>query len=215
MSKIQERIAEIDKASKKSRLINNILWVIVFGLVGLSGYFYLDALNSKKEAIANEEIAKIAKEEAEGLQHDLENLIAKNKKLEFDKVNQDDLWNYAKEQNNIEAYVNYLEIKGNDSDKLDSVSLKLNEFLKKSGFVQLLDSDGVTKYFSEYNKIPNRKDLWIASSARSVRGGVIGKDSKSKSARNGDVILKDQIVAVEGDIIISGDATWAKINYAQ
>ena len=62
MSKIQERIAEIDRASRRSRLINNILWVVVFALVGLSGYFYLEATKNKKSALENEAQAIAARE---------------------------------------------------------------------------------------------------------------------------------------------------------
>ena len=46
-----------------------------------------------------------------------------------------------------------------------------------------------------------------------MRRGVIGKDGNA--SRNGHVILEGQIVKLDGDIIKSGSATWAKINYAQ
>lgn len=222
MSKIQERIAEIDKASKKSRLINTILWVVVFGLVGLSGWFYLDAVNSKKAAIANEKVAELAKEEAEGLQKDLENLIEKNNELELAKLNsenQDDLWNYTKQENTLEAYTNYINVKGDTSVQLDSVSIMINNILSKSGYVQFLDSDGKKEYFTNFDKIPGIKDLFQAKSARSVRNGVIGaskteypKASKNTS-RTGDVILNGQLVKKIREVE-SGNSIWFEIEYS-
>ena len=52
MSKISERIAELDKATKKSRTINTILWVFVFCLVGVAGYYAYSANVAKNEAVA-------------------------------------------------------------------------------------------------------------------------------------------------------------------
>ena len=123
----------------------------------------------------------------------------------------DDLWEYAVEQNTFEAYMDFINIKGEEGIEAhkDELNVKLNGFLKRTGYVQFQESNA-NKLFEPVS-FGGRDDLFTPKSARSVRKGVIGKDKSY--GRNGDVILEGQIVRVE-EYIESGNSIWAKIKYS-
>ena len=232
MSDIKELIRETNKNAKKSRLINNILWGVVLILMMVAMYTTTLAISTKNEAVAakNEAIKeKNAKEEllivtnklkiqAEGLVANLEisegNLQGEKDKLELIKVKydslreiivnqKDDLWEYAVKENTLEAYNDYVNIKGINSE----VVSKIKNLLRKVGYVQIEESNGnllIEPINREYG-------LWKTKSTRSIRHGVIGKSTNSN--RNGDAILKDQPFVILEDSLWSGKTRWAKVAY--
>lgn len=230
MSEIKQLITEINKNSKRSRLINNILWIVVSVLVIISFYTTLLAIESKNEVIVERDAKEAAliisdslKNRAQELVEDLriveENLEGEKAELElvkvaYDSVRQvqlellenqsDQLWEYTEKTNTIQAYTDYLKIKG---DNGHAVIGKIKSLMRRTGYVQIQESNGTM------NIIPssNEYGLWEAKSARSIREGVIGIDSRSK--RTGDVILQKQPFVILQDSIWSGKTRWAKIAY--
>lgn len=234
MSDIKELIRENNKNAKKSRIITNVLWGVVMVLVAVSFYTSFDAIMAKKEAVEEKEAKELAlvekeaslrladslRKKAEDLVLDLEtseeDLQAEKEKLELFKVkydsirqltlNQtDDLWEYAKSQNTIEAYSDYVEIKG----MTEVVSNKIKTLLTHTGYMQIEESNGnmlISPINSEYG-------VWKPKSARSIRNGVIGNPSYRNTKRTGDVILEGQPFVILEDNIMSGKARWAKIAY--
>ncbi|MBT8279968.1 MAG: hypothetical protein KJO16_00190 [Muriicola sp.] len=219
MSKLKDRIEEINKTVQKSRRINNILWVVVIVFVGTSIYFAIDAEISKEKAITKEEEALAARDSLKLLEEDLQG--EKNKLEEFKKkydvlveeklATNDDLWQYTVEANTFEAYMDYINVKGEEgiSEHEDELNTKLNSFLNRTGFVQFQESSSNVLF--EPMPFGDRDDLFTPKSARSVRKGVIGVDNSY--GRNGDVILEGQIVQVV-EYIESGNSKWAKIRYS-
>ena len=231
MSEIKQLIAEITKNSRRSRMINNILWVIVTILVCVSFYTTLLSIESKNEAISERDakekaliISDSLKNRAEGLVEDLriseENLQGEKDKLEQFKVqydslrqvqlqlmeeaNRDELWDYTVETNTIEAYMDYLKLKGdNDHNVID----KIKALMTRTGYVQIQESSG--KMHIEKSDIGY--GIWIPKSARSIRHGVIGRNPNSN--RTGDVIFKGQPIVILQDSIWSGKTRWAKIAF--
>lgn len=227
MSDIKEIIRENNRNARKSRLINNILWGIVTILIGFSFYATFTTLTAKSEAVKEKEakeIALIQKEKslklADSLVDELrisqENLEGEKAKLElikvkFDSIRQitlnqnDDLWEYAKSQNTIEAYTDYAKIKGVNK----AVSNKIKSLLRNTGFIQIQDTNGDMLI----SPISSENGLWKAKTARSIRNGVIGNKYFKSQSRNGDVILEGQPFVILKDSIMSGDSRWAKIAY--
>lgn len=232
MSDIKDLIRETNKNAKRSRVINNILWAVVLILMMVAMYTTTLSISTKNEAVAakNEAIAeKDAKEKllivADSLRHQANDLIANlevsegNLQIEKDKlelikvkydslreitINQkDDLWEYALKENTLEAYTDYVNIKGINSD----VVAKIKSLLRKTGYVQIEESNGnilIEPINKEYG-------LWKTKSTRSIRYGVIGKSTNS--SRNGDAILKEQPFVILEDSLWSGKTRWAKVAY--
>jgi len=220
MSKIKERIEEINKTAKKSRRVNNILWVVVILFVGSSIYFAITSEIQKGIAKEESRINDSLRIVADTLYYEAE--LAKKqlaindslKQIELQLLLQQsslNLWDQTSKINTLAAYSDYF-IKNPDSTV--QVQKAVSELLDNKGYVQLTESNN-NKLFYKVNdlKLPGEGQYYKAKSARSVRRGVIGKDGNS--SRNGHVILEGQMVKLDGDIIKSGSATWAKINYAQ
>ncbi|MEZ2415534.1 hypothetical protein ACA086_11265 [Muriicola sp. E247] len=219
MSKLKDRIEEINKTVQKSRRINNFLWIVVIIFVGTSIYFAIDSEISKEQAIDNKEEALAARDSLKLLEEDLQG--EKNKLEEFKKKydslvkekleTNDDLWQYTVEANTFEAYMDYINIKGEQgiSEHEDELNSKLNSFFNRTGYVQFQESN--SNILFEPISFGNREDFYTPKSARSVRKGVIGVDQSY--GRNGDVILEGQIVQVV-ETIPSGNSKWVKIRYS-
>tara|TARA_R110000796_G_scaffold58413_5_gene134915 strand:+ start:21743 stop:22441 length:699 start_codon:yes stop_codon:yes gene_type:complete len=232
MSDIKNLIRETNKNAKRSRLINNVLWGVVLILMMVAMYTTNLSISTKNEAVAakNEAIQeRDAKEkllvvadslttQAEILVTELEvsegNLQLEKDKLELIKVKydslrqitinqKDDLWEYAIKENTLEAYSDYVNIKGIN----DEVVSKIKTLLRKTGYVQIQESNG-NMLIEPINK---QYGLWKTKSTRSIRYGVIGKSSNS--ARNGDAILRDQPFVILEDSLWSGKTRWAKVAY--
>ena len=231
MSDIKDLIRETNKTARRGRLINNILWVVVTCLVLVSFYASNLAIDAKKEAEAERDAKKIAlvisdslRNTAELLVENLriseENLQGEKDKLELikiqydsirqvqlqllEEVNRDELWDYTEQTNTIQAYTDYLKLKGDNGHDIIG---KIKSLMQKSGYVQIQESNG----FMNIEPSENGLGLWKTKSARSVRYGVIGKSSNSN--RTGDVILKEQPFVILEDSIWSGKTRWAKIAY--
>ena len=234
MSDIKDLIRETNKNARRGRLINNILWGIVTCLVMVAFYTSFLVFESKKEAEAERDakehllvekeslliekeaslkLADSLREVAETAQGDLE---LEKEKLEAIKVKQDsireltlnqkdDLWEYAVRENTIEAYSDYVRIKG----VTPQVAENIKTLLTRTGYMQIEESNG-NMLISPMNR---QLGLWKTNSARSVRNGVMGNVNYRNQARNGDVILKDQPFVIIEDSIMSGKTRWAKIAY--
>lgn len=115
----------------------------------------------------------------------------------------DELWEYTEKTNTIQAYTDYIKIKGPNDKVID----KIKSLMRKTGYVQIQESNGTM------NIIPSVKGsgLWEAKTARSIRYGVIGKSGNSN--RTGDVILQKQPFVILQDSIMSGRTRWAEIAY--
>jgi hypothetical protein len=234
MSDIKDLIRETNKNAKRSRLINNILWGVVSILMCVAMYTTSLSISSKNEAVyaKNEAVAeKNAKKEllviadslrvqAEELVGELqiteENLQGEKDKLEkikvkYDSIREitlkksDDLWLYAQKENTVEAYTDYVKIKGIN----DVVVSKIKTLLQNTGYMQIQESSGAMLI----EPINQQHGLWKAKSARSIRLGVIGNKSYPNSERNGDVILEGQPFVILEDSLMTGKARWAKIAY--
>tara|TARA_R110000796_G_C14525058_1_gene431286 strand:+ start:544 stop:1242 length:699 start_codon:yes stop_codon:yes gene_type:complete len=232
MSDIKDLIRETNKIARKGRLINNILWGVVSILIAVSLYTASIAIDAKENAIEEKEAKEILltqKEEllviadslkrqaiayADDLKISEENLQGEKEKLELIKVKYDsireitlhqtdDLWEYAREENTIQAYADYVKIKGIN----DEVVSKIKNLLQKTGYMQIEESNGYTLI----KPINQEFGLWTTKSTRSIRYGVIGKDALS--SRNGDAILQGQPFVILEDSLMSGRTRWAKIAY--
>jgi len=225
MSDIKDLIRETNKNAKRSRLINNILWGVVLILMMVAMYTTMLSISAKNEAVAERDakeqlliVADSLTKQAEELVAELEisegNLQLEKDKLELIKVKydslreitinqKDDLWEYAVKENTLEAYSDYINIKGINDEVVD----KLKSLLRKTGYVQIQESNGEVLI----EPINREYGLWKTKSTRSIRYGVIGKSTNSN--RNGDAVLKDQPFVILEDSLWSGKTRWAKIAY--
>ena len=148
-----------------------------------------------------------------------ENLQGEKEKLEeikvkYDSLRQiqlellekgDDLWDYAEKENTVQAYSDYIKIKGSNEGATDNIK----KLLKRVGYVQIQESDGTVLI----EPIDSKSGLWATKSARSIRNGVMGLKEYPNTQRNGDVILVGQPFLILQDSIMSGKTRWAKITY--
>ena len=115
----------------------------------------------------------------------------------------DELWDYAIAENTVEAYTDYIKIKGMNDDVYE----KLTSLLDRTGYVQIQESNG-NMLIEELEN-----GLWSSKSARSIRYGVMGLKEFPSTNRNGDVILEGQPFIIIKDSLMSGKTRWAKILY--
>ena len=117
MSKLQEKIAEIDRASKRSRTINLVLWLFVFGLVLVAGYFAYTAHIAENKATLmaqkNDSLLTIANEAKRNLMASEEETQRKLDSLIRKSVT--GLWQQTASINTLTAYSNYAKKNPNDS----------------------------------------------------------------------------------------------------
>lgn len=234
MSDIKDLIRETNRNSRRARLINNILWGIVTCLVGVAFYTSFLAFESKKDAEAERDAKEHLLVEKEGLliekeaslkladslrlvaetaQGDLE--LEKEKleaiKVKYDSIREltlnqkDDLWEYAVRENTIEAYSDYVKIKG----ATEQVGDKIKSLLTRTGYMQIQESNS-NMLIEPVNR---QLGLWTTKSARSVRNGVLNNANYRNQSRTGDVILNSQPFVILEDSIMTGKARWAKIAY--
>jgi len=225
MSKIQERIAEIDKASKKSRLINNILWVVVFGLVGSSGYLYLKASESEKIAITNEKAAQEANLALEESIKEVE--AARNKYEQLEEKAQLDLatcleagnsnkWELAYKTNTLLAYSNFLEgCEGDEDCRKAEIEAAVNKILDADGYVQLIERNGNPLYTKADINLQDGFEYVKFKTDKSVRNGAIGiKDCGSSSPTQKGIVLQGKTVRILEKCEEKGTkSVWAHIQY--
>lgn len=215
MSKIKDRIEEINKSAKKSRTINTILWVVVMilglGAIGLG--FWADNQRSKAETLTIEadSLKTLAKEALEQIE---KNEKATKAKLDaLVKKNSVNLWDQAKTLNTLESYSAYYESNANDTIHRDSLNVALSNLLNNEGYVQIIETGGRKLYEDVTLDLPI-SDFIKFKTDLNVRRGIIGDPDFSSSSKKG-VILKDQIVRiVERKESNSSKSVWAKIAYS-
>ncbi|RNC88638.1 MAG: hypothetical protein ED555_13495 [Allomuricauda sp.] len=209
MSKISERIAELDKATKKSRTINTILWVFVFCLVGVAGYYAYSANveREKAETLANEKKIinqKLIDSEAE-TKRKLDSII---------RLSVTDLWEQAKNINTLSAYSNYAKENPNDSIHGDDLINAVDHLLNKSGFTQYQETNG-NKLFNPVN-LDLEGSFVTFKTDKAVRNGAIGiNDCGASNSRKIDVIVQGEIVRIKRLCEAPGSKSiWAEIEYS-
>ena len=190
--------------------------VIVLSVVMLILFYMVYDLSTSlqnKNVELEQTVKKLeqSEEDLEGEKAKLEKIQAEYEQLKQQQLeSQDDLWEYTVRTNTLDAFKAYIKLKGIEEHKQEIYD-KLDEFLSSEGYVQFTESNG-TELFKAY-ELGDRKDLFVPTSARSVRLGVIGFDDNF--GRNGDVILEGQIVRKVGDFIKSGESKWAMIKYSR
>lgn len=222
MSEIREVIKQQQNSIKRSRIYGYIATAIIGVAVSITIFTTKQAIDAKEIAtnlnISLENSLELIKEKNIELEISEANLQGEKEKLELAKKQYDslrqsvskekeNLWNYTVEQNTLEAYTDYFNIRGEDEH---DVVNKIRELLTRTGYVQIQESNG-DMLFNPLSNTDN--DLYVPKTARSIRSGVLGKDGKKSTERTGDVILEGQIVQIIQDSIMSGNSRWAKIKY--
>ena len=209
MSEIREKIQEINKTAKKSRRINNILWIFVVGLVGLAFYLAYVASEATAEALRQKQVALDTATENDSLRN--EAVESRQKILDVIKEADTDLWEQAKKANSVDSYSFYLKVT-EGKQRNDEIKTAIELLFKDEGYVQLLDSNGSTKFFDEKMK-SDLGHFFIALDDRNVNNGVIGHSEFPRARdKRGHSIKKGQVVKVLEEFQ-SGNAIWAKIGY--
>ena len=147
---------------------------------------------------------KISEENLQGEKAKLEEISKKYdslRQVQLETQNHDELWDYAVKENTVQAYTDYVSIKGYSDESIS----KIKTLLQNTGYVMIEESNGNILIESA------GEGFWKPKSARSIRNGVIGIDGNSE--RNGDVIIKGQVFVILQDSLMSGKTRWAKIAY--
>jgi len=222
-------IEKVKQSNRKTRFINTFLWIIIAFLVAGAGWVANYAVQQKEsvEVLLQKEeqyTTQLLKQKAD-LRASEESLEAEKLKLEeisvqYDSLRQqvaklksrDELWEQAVKDNTVQAYTDYIQVKGVNTKVLS----KLETVLNRTGYVQIRESNGNMLFEQLTMEDPDNAEfkklnLWVPKSTRSVRYGVIGKSRSSE--RTGDVIVKGQPVQIVGKLIPTGAARWAKIKY--
>ncbi|MBT8286003.1 MAG: hypothetical protein HKO75_11570 [Flavobacteriaceae bacterium] len=223
MSKLKDRIEEINKTVQKSRRINNILWIVVIIFVGTSIYFAIDAELSRQQAIEEKDKADLLVIKNDSLYQ--EALIAKNqlaindsiKEIEIQQLlaaSNLDLWDQTKKTNSLIAYSDYLD---KTPDSLAQVNAALEEYFNKDGYVQLIETNGNS--LIEVVSLSLEGKYAKFKTDRSVRDGAIGVDNAGDpSPKRIGVVFKGQIFKIEKEFpskSSSSKSVWALIKYRQ
>ena len=223
MSKLKERIEEINKTVQKSRRINNILWVVASIFVITSIYFAIDSQIAKSEAIRQKGKADTLALKIDTLYQ--EALLAKNqlaindslKEIEIKALleeTQRDNWEQVKTINNLLAFSTYFEEHQDDSEQVNAA---VSELLFKEGYTQFVEKNG-NKLYVEVNDLSLQGTFIKFKTDKAVRSGAIGindcgKGSPDNTVRTG-VVLKDKIVKVLDTCSAkNSNSKWVKIAY--
>lgn len=123
----------------------------------------------------------------------------------------------AKQKNTPEAYYDYVKSVGaenfGDDRIINEISERLLTLMEETGYVQIMDSNQKDYFFEETEKLFPSYDLYRAKGDRNVNTGVLGHpDFTNPRNKRGHFIRAGQIVNVL-EIIPSGSANWAKIQY--
>lgn len=219
MSTLGDKLKDIEKKSKRTQRLTVGLSAIMIIFLALSVFLMLQLKESEgklqqsiKEKDSTNVVLDSTNMELAAIKEDLEQYIAAKQQAELEKQKaNDDVWNYTIDENTIEAYLNYMKIKGDDLDNKEEVLLAIDNLLSTPGFVQIKESNGVN-IFKPSTKLPG---YFESNTARSVRRGVIGNPDYQPSSRNGDVVLAGQIVKITDTIDAGQIARWGKIRYSK
>lgn len=204
MSKLKERIEEMNRITKKSRRINNTLWVLVsvFVIVAISmgAWAYLE----KERAKEAERVAEAAREQ-----------IAKNDSITQLKLEAlvkrfvNDDWEMAKESNSLQTYANYAT--KHPGENKDSLNLMIAKLLNKSGFVQIVETKGNLLYNSE--ELSESLDGEFISMTKSVNVRAGQWDTPGYNNKIG-VVPKGQVIKIiEKFPSDNSGSVWAEIAF--
>lgn len=217
MSKIKERIEEINKITKKSRRINNILWIVVaifvLASIGLGVWASIEknrAEVAEKDALEAKELLVKANEQLQNSEMEIE------RKLDsMVKVNVGDLWQGARTINTLKGYAAYKKQNPNDSIHGEDLIRAVDNLLNKEGYVQLVETNGNLLF----DKVDLALDGYFVKfkTDKNVRNGAIGIDNcGAASPTKTGVVLKDKTVRVKEKCEAPGSkSVWALIEYAQ
>lgn len=210
MSEIKDKIAEINRVAKKSRTINNILWLCIVALVGFSFYLAIMAIDAKDEA--NKERTKA---ENLAVRNDSLRLVAVDSKQQLvDNINaaREVLWENAKSINSSDSYSYYVAIYGEDDPNFVQAESAIKALFKEEGYVQILDSDGKTEFFKRKPDSP-LGIFYEAEGDRNVNTGVLGSSDFPNARNRANHSIQNNQVVMVLEKYNSGDAVWAKIGY--
>ncbi|MDT0540942.1 hypothetical protein [Croceitalea sp. P059] len=210
MSKIQERIAELDKVSKKTRTVNNILWVFVFALVALAGYFAYESSVKEKEI---EKLLSLSNDAKEKLA-----LSESTTQAKFDSIiraSDADLWQQAKKINTLKAYSNYAQENPYDSIHKADLIKAVDNLLSNVGYVQYQETNG-NKLYTVNTEIHLEGEYVQFKNDKAIRNGAIGiNDCGADNSKRIDVINKGKTVRVNKLCEAPGSQSiWAEIAYS-
>lgn len=228
MSKIQDRINEINKIARRSRIISTILAIVIVAFIVLTGW-NMKTISEKNETLrendsiisSKNDSLKFANEELVFLKDQIELKETEYKKqldslIEIQNSGSEQLWEFTKSTKTVEAYYSFIKKQQEDGveiapERIEEIKENVLGLMNRTGWVQIKESNGNTLFNSLSNSIEDINNVMTAKSARSVRVGVIGKHNQSH--RNGDVISKDQYVIVL-KTESSGNTEWAQIKYS-
>lgn len=228
MSKIQDRINEINRIARRSRLITTILAIVIVAFIVLTGW-NMKTISEKNETLrVNDSIIgskndslKFANDELIFLKDQIELKETAYKKqldslIEIQNSGSEQLWEFTKSTNTVEAYYHFVQKQEEDGleiapDRILEIKANVLSLMDRTGWVQIKESNGTMLFDSLSQSIDDIGDVMTAKSARSVRLGVIGKHNPS--SRNGDVISRGQYVIVLNKET-SGNTEWAQIKYS-
>jgi len=204
MSKIQDRIKEIDKSAKRSRLIAILLSLIIIGFIIYTGYL----LNQLSKT--NNELTKSEK----SLTDSKIVLQEKNKKLLELRGSLKKEWDRANASGQLKDYASYLERAIEDDLHYAEALQKMNTLANTKGYVQITDSDGL-KYLDKIENLNTDDIFYRVIKDMNVRNGVLGHpDFKNKNtSRNGDIINIGNVVKIIQVYSFNSGAEWAEIKY--
>lgn len=217
MSKIKDRIEEIERITKKSRRINNTLWVVVaifvLASIGLGAWASIErtkaieATNNEIEAKkllvqANQQLQESEKE----VQRKLDSMVRENV---------GDLWQGAKTINSLTGYSAYKKQNPNDTIHGEDLVRAVNNLLNKSGYVQLVETNGNNLY--EKVDLALDGDFVKFKTDINVRNGAIGiDDCGSSNPTKTGVLIKGKTVRIKSRCEAPGsESVWAQVEYAQ
>jgi len=216
MSKISELIVEIEKTEKRSRLIAIVLSTIIIGFVIVTGYLINEQIKDEYVIEVQKSDLEIQKAELQKIVIELKEkdslLTAQNTRLREVQGRLDNYWNEALKSNKIKEYADYLlkAIKGDEH--YDEAIDRMNKLAKKSGFVQITDSNG-TPYLTPIKKIDSDVTFYIAKKAMRIRYGVIGDPRFSRTSQIGNRVVRVNDVVRLDEKFKTGRAEWAKISH--
>ena len=217
MSKIKDRIEEIEKITRKSRRINNTLWAVVaifvLASIGLGAWASIEknrAEVAEKEAIDAKKLLVEANEQLQNSEREVQ------RKLDsMVRENVGDLWEGAKTINTLKGYSAYKKQNPNDTIHNEDLIDAVNNLLKNKGYVQLVETNG-NRLFDEVNLALDGYFIKFKTD-KNIRNGAIGIDGcgYSNPTKTG-VVLKDKTVRVKDTCNARGSqSVWAQIEYTQ
>ncbi len=206
----------------KFRAIVAILTISIFVLFALVVKYSYDLKISESKLLESNTELKQQKDEIDSLYE-----VNKSHLEALSRATDSIYFNVAKTTNSFKSYKSYLSNFGQEGDYYIKTLVNINALYPKTGYVQLKESSGRTLYkkFEDTKGFPDepvmldgvpsisKNNLYISNMDMNVRNGVMGKPEFPNTSRNGDVIFRNQMVKVIGEVIESGSTKWVHIAY--